>query len=289
MTKVIEVHQTHRFAPVGECIYCGADQELSDEHIIPLALAGNLVLPDASCKKCAAVTSRIERSVLRGFMYDARVVGNFPSRRKKDRPSTLRTKLISREDKVVEHNVLVEEAPAFLILPIFARATILSNQLPARGVTITGQETLHFGKNVEELIRGHDAKGIEFGSQIQATEFARLLAKIGYGYLVATMGLFPRDETPLLRLIRGEADDGGSWVGSHEYKLDVEAKNPQHALGVVPCSNADNVQGFLVRVKLFASAGATGYEVATRIPGWQQYVAQQGAQADRPAGGGLAA
>lgn len=274
MTKIIEAHQTHRFAPVGECIYCGAKNELSDEHIIPLALGGNLVLPDASCKKCAAITSRIERSILRSFMYEARVVGNFPSRRKKDRPSTLRTKLISREDKVVEHDLPVGEAPAFLILPMFARATILNNQPPARSMNIIGLETLHFGKDVEELVRGHDAKGIEFDAQIQATEFAQLLAKIAYGYLVATMGIFPREETPLLRLIRGEADDGGSWVGSHEYKLEVEAKNPQHALGVVTCSNAENVQGFLVRVKLFAKSGATGYEIATRIPGWKQYAAQ---------------
>jgi len=274
MASIIEAHHTYRFPSVGECIYCGATDELSDEHIIPLALGGNLVLPDASCKKCAAITSRIERDILRGFMYEARVVGNFPSRRKKDRPSTVRTKLISHEGKVVEHVLPVGKAPAFLILPMFPPATILNNQPPAKGMNIIGLEALHFGEDAEELLRRRDAKGIRFGARIQATEFARLLAKIAYGYLVATMGIFPREETPLLRLIRGEADDAGSWVGSHEYKLEVEAKNPQHALGVVTLSNAENVQGFSVRVKLFAKSGATGYEIATRIPGWKQYAAQ---------------
>jgi hypothetical protein len=274
MTIIIEANQTHRFPPVGECIYCGKKAGLSDEHIVPFALAGNLILPDASCKKCREITSLIEWRVLRGFMFDARVVGNFPSRRKKVRPSTVRTKLISEDDRLTVHDIPVKDAAAFLILPLFARATILNKQPPAVGVTIIGQEVLHFGKNVEHLVRGRDAKGIEFDSQIQATEFARLLAKIAYGYLVATMGLFPRDETPLLRLIRGEADDGACWVGSREYKLEVEAKNPQHALGVLPCSNENNVQAFLVLVKLFASSGATGYEVATRIPGWQQYGAR---------------
>ena len=146
-----------------------------------------------------------------------------------------------------------------------------------------GQEVLHFGKNVEELVRGNDANGIEFSSQLQVREFAQLLAKIAYSYIVATMGLFPRDETPLLRLIRGEADDGGCWIGSHKYKLNIESKNPQHALGVVPCKNAEGAEGFLVRVKLFANTGATGYEIAARIPGWQRYVAQQGASVDVPA------
>lgn len=280
MTRIIEAHQAYRFASVGECIYCGVDQGLSDEHIIPFSLGGKLVLPDASCKTCAAITSKIERSVLKGFMYKARVVGNFPSRRKKDRPSTLSTRLITRDDNVVEHPIPVEEAPAFLFLPKFARASILNNQLPVSGITITGQETLHFGKNIEELIHNHNAKGIQFSSQVQATEFAKLLAKIAYGYFVAEMGLFPRDETPLLRLIRGEADDGGSWIGSHEYTLEVESKKPQHALGVVQYSNGNNIQSFIVRVKLFANSGANGYEVAVRIPGWQQYAAQQGAPAD---------
>jgi len=231
-------------------------------------------LPNASCKKCAAITSRIERSILRGFMYEARVIGNFPSRRKKDRPNTVCTKLISHEGNVVKHALPVGEAPAFLILPMFARATILNNQPPARGINIIGLEALHFGEDSEEVVRRHDAKGIEFSTQIQATEFAQLLAKIAYGYLVATMGIFPREETPLLRLIRGKVDDAGSWVGSHEYKLEVEAKNPQHALGLVACNNAENVQGFIVRVKLFAKSGATGYEIAARIPDWKQYAAQ---------------
>lgn len=280
MTRIIEVHQTHLFTPIGECIYCGTNKGLSDEHIIPFALGGKLVLPEASCEKCAAITSRIERMALRGFMYQARVVGNFPSRRKKDRPSALSTKLISHNDNVVEHSIAVEEASAFLFLPKFPRAAILNNQLPANGITIIGQEILHFGKDVKELVESRDAKGIEFSSTIQPTEFAKLLAKIAYGYLVAEMGLFPREETPLLRLIRGESDDAGSWIGSHQYMLEVESKKPQHALGVVLFDGANNIQNYIVRIKLFSNTGATGYEVAARIPGWQQYAAQQDAPAD---------
>jgi hypothetical protein len=50
----------------ASCIYCGtqADQteakELSDEHIIPYALGGNLVLPKASCDRCAKETHAFE-------------------------------------------------------------------------------------------------------------------------------------------------------------------------------------------------------------------------------------
>lgn len=92
------------------------------------------------------------------------------------------------------------------------------------------------------------------------------------------MGLFPRDETPLLRLIRGEADDASTWIGSSDYQLQIEKKNPRHALGIVPVSNQEGQQGFVIRVKLFADSGCTGYEIAARVPGWQRYAVQQGAQ-----------
>lgn len=56
-----------RYAPVGRCIYCGGTsyseahpgRRLGDEHIIPLQLRGTLVLPEASCKACEVITSRL--------------------------------------------------------------------------------------------------------------------------------------------------------------------------------------------------------------------------------------
>lgn len=286
MTQFIEATQTYSYPPLGECMYCGAKEKLSDEHIIPYAMSGTLVLPQSSCERCAAITSRIERKVLRGFMFDARVVGNFPSRRKRDRPTKLTAKLLAADDSVVEKEVGVSEMPAFLTLPTFSPAAVLNGKPPTRGVNLVGTETLHFGKNVEEFVKDHDASGLQFGGTVEASELAQLLAKIAYGYLVATMGLFPREETPLLRLIRGEADDASTWIGSSDYQLQIEAKKPRHAMGIVPISNQEGQQGFVVRVKLFADSGCTGYEIAARVPGWQRYAVQQGAQADGSASGG---
>src|SRR5665213_1960681 len=77
------------FPPVGACIYCGATEGLTKEHIIPLGLGGQFVLPAASCPACSKITSDFERKVLRGFMLDGRIVDNFPTRRPKERPATL--------------------------------------------------------------------------------------------------------------------------------------------------------------------------------------------------------
>lgn len=270
---LVPAGQTRRYAAVGECIYCSAQDGLSDEHIIPFGLGGNLVLPEATCRSCADVTSLIERKVLRGFMYGARIVGDFPTYRKKKRPKTVLTKLIHADDSTTEYELPVEAAPGFLILPTFARATILDGRPATKGVLIKGQETIHFGAAVDEVVKKHGARGIEFTSDIEATEFAQMLAKIAYSHVVAELGLFPRDETPLLRLIAGQADDGGSWIGSHTYTLNIEKQRPQHALAITSCANSQGAQGLLAHIKLFASAGATGYEVAARIPNWHHYSA----------------
>ena len=97
--------------------------------------------------------------------------------------------------------------------------------------------------------------------------FVRMLAKIGYGCAVAHLGSFPRHEAPVLPLILGTADDGGNWVGSADFHLSVEEATPTHALSLVSLTAV--VDGIdeeitLARVKLFSSAGATGYEIVVR-------------------------
>ncbi len=41
------------YQEVGSCIYCGSTDNLSNEHIIPYGLGGNLELPKSSCSRCA--------------------------------------------------------------------------------------------------------------------------------------------------------------------------------------------------------------------------------------------
>ena len=260
-----------RLKPVGQCIYCGETNGLSDEHIIPLGLRGTLILPKSSCKQCADLTSAIEGRVLRGFMQSARLVANFPSRRKKSRPKVLRTRLITEHDNVVEQDIPVDEAAALLTLPILAPASMLSGQAPTYGVKFAGAETIHFGKKIDTLLHERDAAAMEINTQVHLSDFVKMLAKIAYGYCVATNGLFPRDQSPLLPLLRGEADDGSCWIGSSDYKLQIESAGNTHVLGGYLLRRADNVETTVIRVKLFADAGATGYEVITRAIGWQQY------------------
>lgn len=95
--------------------------------------------------------------------------------------------------------------------------------------------------------------------------FARMLAKIGYGFAVAHHGLFPLDEVPVLPFILGITDDGDNWVGSAQYRLDIEDARPTHAIAVgVETGTSHGIPLTIARVKLFAPSGATGYEIIVR-------------------------
>src|ERR1700730_18119661 len=83
-----------RYKPVGRCIYCGSleystdsSRPLAEEHIIPLALGGDRILPEASCRKCERITGNFEQMALRGVLRGARV--SLGLRSKKGHPDTL--------------------------------------------------------------------------------------------------------------------------------------------------------------------------------------------------------
>jgi hypothetical protein len=258
--KRIDKHTV--MATVDQCIYCGATGKLSDEHAIPLALGGRLVLARASCAECARITSEFERRVLRGFMYRARNTGGFPTRHPKGRPTTATVSYMKREGKEDHVDPLTED-PALLQLPMLVAPEYLTGDSSGPGVRVQGVETLYFGPNPLDAIHRKGAIGIEQHDSLDVTSFIRLLAKIGYCYVVGAIGLPPREEVTVLPLILGHSDDGSRWVGSARFSTEGERQSALHALShIFLRKNDDPAREVLVaRVKLFASSGATGYEV----------------------------
>ena len=90
------------YPPVGQCIYCGTTtlpagvKRFGDEHVIPLALGGNLILREAACGKCEKIINEdVETPVLLKEWVYLRIKRNFPTRGKsKKRPThvTLRSR-----------------------------------------------------------------------------------------------------------------------------------------------------------------------------------------------------
>ncbi len=61
--------------------------------------------------------------------------------------------------------------------------------------------------------------------------FCCLLAKIAYSYAVATQGLFPREETPLIELMKRNGENAGHWIGSSDIGSERSESN-QHVVGI---------------------------------------------------------
>jgi hypothetical protein len=198
-------------------------------------------------------------------MYRARVAGNFPTRRPRERPNEVGVTLLDGEGP---RGVSLPRqlAPGVLQLPIFEPPRFLQGQSNPHGIGACGLEAIHFGPNVEHVVRSHGATGFRQSDAIEWEDFARMLAKIGYSFTVGVFGVVPLEQVRVLPFIRGETRDPGTWVGSAKYGLESDKCGALHGLAYeIYQVGIESPRRLLVaKVKLFASSGATGFEVVVR-------------------------
>jgi hypothetical protein len=149
---------------------------------------------------------------------------------------------------------------------MFEPPGVLRGQPSIQGIKTCGIETIQFGANLEEIVKHLGGTGFRQSDNIEWQDFCRMLAKIGYSFIVGVFGLIPLDQVLVLPFIRGETQDAGHWIGSRKYETESERRGAIHGVSHIICESiADSTQRFLVaRVKLFASLGATGYEVVIK-------------------------
>ena len=149
-----------RYAPVGFCIYCFlADVELTDEHIIPLGLNGNHILPASSCKRCAGITSKIEREMLRGEMAQVRAAFAFKTRRPKKVPRSFPL-IITRNGLEEIIDAPIGDHLILLPLPIYPAPGFLKPYDFSKGIRRDGVQILRFGSEPEKLLKKYRAEKV---------------------------------------------------------------------------------------------------------------------------------
>jgi len=195
---------------VNQCIYCGSQKDLSREHIVPYGLLPKgqegLVLEKASCSTCKDKTSAFERDVLRHLLRMARASLKMRSYRK--HPKSFSIKAGGGEIEVP-----VEELGAPILLPIFAKPS--SNKI---GIDVVGSHNIwHEDKKLINLIK--EQGSIQVKWNFRPIDFAKMVAKIAYGFAVYQYGLERFSEVFVLPAILGKADDIGSWVGCIDKKI----------------------------------------------------------------------
>jgi hypothetical protein len=255
------------YEPVGRCIYCLSEGSrsapLGKEHIIPYGLGGDWILPRASCKECATITSSIELQCQRAMFGTLRVRLPLPTRRPEGHPTRLPIEFFRPDGKRERRIVPADQAPvAFLGFQLLRPGLLLdvppSADAEVKLVAMVAQD--------DALTRIRQEPGSFKVGTITPRSFARLLAKIAHSYIVANFGL--HSFRPFLPdLILGRSHDSPfQWVGA-----DPHAAPPQQDLHHVyrqDCMKAGN-QYILAAIRLFAFSGLPRYHVVVGEPhGW---------------------
>lgn len=189
--------QERIYPAVGICIYCGSDKyaegssrKLGDEHIVPEGLGGRLLLKEASCKSCEAITSRIEIEWLRSSFYAARVQKGL-GKKKKRLPTTLPLK-VTINGRVITKAVPLKKYPALVVTLLFDTPDILHDMEPVEKI-LSGGVALGIVPTFGELMKEHLAQGaVTFEpprKSATSTQLGRMLAKISHAYAVAELGI----------------------------------------------------------------------------------------------------
>ena len=251
------------------CIYCGSFDLLTDEHVVPLGLGGDLIFPKSSCVACNEMTSRFELKVLRGHMTVARAVAGLPTRRKKGRPTSVSTKIIRSDGSTAQVVIPLANAGALMLLPVLAPAAMIYGFDPVPNVQISGIDAINVGQDLSLFAVKHGADGIAGEVRLEHFTFCQVLCKIAYSYQVAMHGAFERNESPALAILRGEELNASNWVGTSMLPLNQQLTKSLHLIEsrARPSPHRETVQ--VVTIQLFSNAGQSTFEVVVHAKNWR--------------------
>jgi hypothetical protein len=226
-----------RSAPVGKCIYCGANEGLSDEHVIPYGLGGVLVLPAASCRACSEVTSALELRLLRRTWWPYRRALGLTTRRPKEQPEDFPVRLKPKSGGPIEARLRASDHPILTLL-LFPPPAMLqaeqTNDAPVAGKVVIRRvaplPTSIIVDGAERPVKSDE--DIEYPINLDASDFARFLAKVGLGYAIFELGLMAFSELFLPNVVLGNGNGALTFIGSPSVSIQppVIPDPPLHGL-----------------------------------------------------------
>src|ERR1700730_3648827 len=264
----LPTHPEKTYAVVNRCIYCGANKELGDEHIVLCGLGGRWVLPKSSCAECAKKTGAFERTCQRTMFGPLRMYYDLPTRRRKERPKKLALKVKLTPDAEWSFIDVDQEIYPFLVLfPLLEMPDELSGHTTSgeRGATVRHlwirAASFRDGimPHLAALITELNVADIEPTATFKAPEFFRMLAKVAHAFAVAEMGM--GSFQPFLTPMICDADTSNSvqYIGGLQDAEPATAGLHELSLGSRTCDRPDIVA---VTIRLLAALETPTYYVA---------------------------
>lgn len=253
---------------VGCCIYCGTDKDLTDEHIVPAALNGNWVLRAAVCERCRVITSRAENTYLQSIKYVRYALG-MGAKRQKDQHSRAPV-LMTIGNTSTQTTIALESHPNIILFPVFRRARVLEDPEGDQSLVTVGDPVpISYGRHPLEVAKQYGASHLHIQQKMPNDAFARMLAKIGYSFVVAKIGLEAFVESPALALCTGASNDTGRWVGTlSRESVPADDHNKLHrvvARAIYPSGPKSEQCVIHSHITLLSNSTAPTYEVVVGI------------------------
>lgn len=173
-----------------QCIYCGAQDDGSTEHIIPRSLGGVIELPRATCNSCKDEIRPFEARIARKTYLEQRVAHGIKVSKKKEAPTKAPIRVRHRGKVWKKILVPLDKSPIVHVVPHFKffeghRPSIDSKAY----VEMKAVQHPDCDKRCQEIMKQHGYFQVSANTgEIKPRDFARLLWKMAYGFYWQVIG-----------------------------------------------------------------------------------------------------
>ena len=144
---------------VNKCIYCGGVGQ-TDEHVIPRALGGTMLLRKASCETCRNITSRCERSPLHKNLAEARAVLDYPSRKRNFNNEYFDLDVVLKDETTTVLSLKKDEVLGLVSFFEYSLPGFFDSMNYKNGINVVACTTIKFGADLKVLSDKYNIKQI---------------------------------------------------------------------------------------------------------------------------------
>jgi hypothetical protein len=245
---------------IGECIYCGATADLTDEHSIPFALFGTAILKKASCHSCATKTQRVEQRLLRDTFGQVREYMKFPSRkaRKSQRWSGTRPVIDTRTGLAAQRPLGEGVVVLIMAYPDYPPRA-LEAEPPGERHEKRAAAFIAVNPPTALMAEHFDDGWVTFNP----TDIERCVAKIALCEAIRVVDAKVRDPMLTRFILEGEGDSS-EFLGA---TMGHEITNKMHHVAHQKIVARNAAMGVMTTVELFSFLPSPTYQVLIRPPG----------------------
>lgn len=204
---------------LGLCIYCRSTDSLTDEHVLPYGMGGQLVLKQSSCIECSRVTGPLEQRLLRGHWWPYRKKLGLQSRNPSAADELKPVKVTTAKGNVLHAALPLIHFVAAIVFELPA-PSILKDELTS-GEPLGHAYVKLLGSLPKEVqvdgkpYRLLHSDTVEFPVKLDVGDVTRFLAKVAHGYAIHKEGLDAFEEFYLPEFILGKTDGIQTYVGGY--------------------------------------------------------------------------